>query len=125
MSRRLIQMYRIVSEHTKQLYSLLQAVNGIRGSVPSSTRLTTSSESASQVSQEHDNHTEVKSEDEASVVSEIFLDCVSRFSSQDVTTSIQRAHSSFSGSPDYWFEQRAHFYPEKHISADFSRSICS
>ena len=55
------------------------------------------------------------SEDSHSDATEIFLDCVSRFS-QGSEESIDRLHSMFSGSPDYIFEATSTFFPEQYTT---------
>lgn len=51
-------------------------------------------------------------DDQESLADDIFLDSVSRFSSEDSTSSISRLQAMFSGSPDYFFETNPSFYPE-------------
>jgi hypothetical protein len=56
-------------------------------------------------------------EDSDSTAVDIFFDCVSRFSTDDCSSSIDRLHANFSGSPDYRFELAPSFYPEQYMAA--------
>ena len=47
---------------------------------------------------------------------DIFLDCVSRFSLEDSTSSIGRLQAMFSGLPYYFFETNPSFYPEQYVT---------
>ncbi len=55
-------------------------------------------------------------DDQESLADDIFLDSVSRFSSEDSTSSISRLQAMFSGSPDYFFETNPSFYPEQYTT---------
>ena len=51
-----------------------------------------------------------------SVADDILLDCVSRFSSGNSMSSINRLQEMFSGLPDYSFKTRSSFYPEQYMT---------
>ena len=55
-------------------------------------------------------------QDQESLADDVFLDCVSRFSSEDSTSSISRLQAMFSGPPDYFFETNHSFYPEQYTT---------
>ena len=46
---------------------------------------------------------------------DVFIDCVSRFSSEISLASIHRLRSSFTGSPSYIFEKRPSFDPQRYV----------
>ena len=47
---------------------------------------------------------------------DVFLDCVSRFTSSDSPTSIDKVRASFYGSPEYQFESKSSFFPEQYTT---------
>ena len=53
-------------------------------------------------------------EDGDSTAVDIFFDCISRFSMNDSSSTIDRLHAKFSGSPDYCLESTPSFYPEQY-----------
>ena len=55
-----------------------------------------------------------------SVASEVFFDCISRFSNDFSDTSIKHLHASFTGSPAYLLERSSTFFPEQYKSSDTS-----
>ena len=58
------------------------------------------------------------SEYSESEATDIFFDCVSRFSKSPIDSSIERLQEKFSGSPDYLLETSAGFFPEQYTSSD-------
>jgi hypothetical protein len=63
-------------------------------------------------------------EDGDSAAVDIFFDCVSRFSTNNSSSSINRLYANFSGSPDYRFESAPSFYPEQYtIEGLFSEPV--
>lgn len=63
-------------------------------------------------------------EDSDSSAVDIFFDCVSRFSTDHSSSSINRLHENFSGPPDYRFELAPSFYPEQYMAASlFSERV--
>ena len=55
---------------------------------------------------------------------DIFFDCVSRFSSDDSSSSTDSLHVGFVGSLECRFKSEAPFYPEKYTLGVFSASEC-
>ena len=51
----------------------------------------------------------------------VFLDCVSRFSSDESTSSVGRLQAMFPGSPDYFFETTSSFHPEQYTTKGLFR----
>lgn len=60
-----------------------------------------------QASDEISMHTESDSTD-------VFFDCISRCSHDDLQGNIEKSRAKFSGSPDYSFEARSTFFPEQY-----------
>ena len=120
-SRRMVRMYQAIGEHTEQLRALSQAIDGVQRSISNLAASTKPPGSSREIPRNYEDQTETCHRDEDSAVGVVFFDCVSRFSSQDIGSSIQSARSSFSGSPEYWLERRAGFYPEQYVSGIFPR----
>ena len=59
---------------------------------------------------------ELTGNDQDTSTADIFLGCVSRFSSNDSTSSIQRLRKNFTGAIDYSFESGPSFYPERYTT---------
>ena len=47
---------------------------------------------------------------------DIFYDCISRFSMEDLATSVDRLNVNFSGSPRYHFETSSAFFPQQYAT---------
>ena len=110
----LAQIYRELGENRTQIQQLTNALAQPRGEkgtrIPNT--LTVLNDVRDPVSA-NDDQSEL-SEDCHSDATEIFLDCVSRFSQEWSEGSIDRLYSMFSGSPDYKFEATSTFFPEQY-----------
>ena len=111
----LAQIYRELGENRTQIQLLTDAIaQPQRGkSTPLPNTLTVLNDVGDHVSANDDQSN--LSEDNHSDATEIFLDCVSRFS-QRSEESIDRLNSMFSGSPDYIFEATSTFFPEQYTT---------
>lgn len=57
--------------------------------------------------------------------SDIFFDCISRFSDDLSDASVKRLQAKFSGTPDYVLEASPAFYPEQYIMSDTFKGMAS
>jgi hypothetical protein len=110
--RHLAQIYRELGRNRAQLQRLAR----ILGTYEASGRERSRTPSRTNTPAEDTDATEVRNFHELSLyadydATDIFFDCVSRYSEDESDTSIKRSRARFSGSPDYFFEASSKFFP--------------
>ncbi|KAL9623768.1 MAG: hypothetical protein Q9160_001999 [Pyrenula sp. 1 TL-2023] len=112
---KIVQLYGELGRHQERLEHLSQMLSSYEATRRKKPGMFSESENLESLmhcerprgSDESSTHTEPD-------VTDIFFDCISRFSQDDSQESIERSRALFSGSPDYTFEAQSTFFPEQY-----------
>ena len=118
------EIYSVLGEHHTELRKIKLAVERQRS--PSGERQVTCSSNC----ELHNPYTSVSppsdcdsDDDHDSSTTEVFFDCVSRFSVNGSSSSIDRLCRRFSGSPDYYLESMPSYYAEHYSGSSFRGAV--
>lgn len=115
------QIYRLLGQHSEQLRELQNTLDSqhgiIKPTVSHSGRSATSSDVPIEQAEEQDMG------DQDSCISDIFFECVSRFSTGGLESSMISNNERFLGSPQYAFEQNSSFHPEEYFMSRSSERL--
>lgn len=124
--KHLAEIYRELGQNRLQVQRLTQAVGAFAKDRQQQSSFASYTEiKVTKTDVPDDSSSDSSSSYAGSDASDIFFDCISRFSEDFSDASVKRLQAKFSGNPDYFLEANPTFYPEQYIMSDTFKGIAS